>query len=344
MNKLIVWGTASFLLLAACAPSAGTVNDHAAIPKRLLSFPKAQYQYVADVNGQLIAFTLPGSLTVKDSYAYENDQQLSPFNPGPDLLCTAYLRYYVMGHVLPDGRLGLLKDCGSAAPRSVRSMYAYDWRAQQLTRLMTASFWTPSGGAFTWNPRMTRGVQEMGGGWTGTIFWIDADGPSPMEVEVEDRGLTWNLRDYYEGKRKGIGMAENPAWSPDGRTIAFFASTYGIRETPVPGVYMQSELYFMDPSTLRPVQMLKAIVSDGYLRWSPDSRRLVFFGCIGWQAECGLWLFDIAGKTLTLVDGGDYFDDVTWMGNTKLAAIRDVTLPGDANQIWEYSLPASVAP
>ncbi len=191
---------------------------------------------------------------------------------------------------------------------------------------------------------MTRGVQEMGDDLSGTIYWIDPHGPSPMDVEVEDKGLAWNLRDYYEGKRNGVGIAENPAWSPDGKTIAFFASNYGMRETPVPDLNVRSELYFMSPSTLRPIPVLIGIVDDGIVRWSPDSKRLVFFGCIGLQVECGLWLYDISGKILTLVDSGDYFYDATWIGNTKLAAIRDVTLPTDANQIWEYSLPSSAVP
>ncbi len=332
------------LVSVACAPGAGTVNDQTVIPKRLLSFPPAVYLSLAYVNDRLIAFTFPKPHPPAIAFAYEGGQQLFPFEPMPDPTCTRYLRYYVMGHVLPDGRLGLLKDCGGAAPGNVASVFAYDWQTQQLTRLVREDL---SGGPyheFTGNPQVTRGVQEMGSGLQGTIFWIDANGPSPMDVEIEDQGLTWNLGDYYEGKRGGVGFAESPAWSPDGKTIAFFASPYGIRETPVDRLNVQSELYFMDPSTLRPVRMLQAIANARYVRWSPDSKRVAFFGCIGWQVECGAWLYDIDGKLLTLVDSGSYFNDITWIGNTKLAAIREDTVPTEANQVWEYALPSPIVP
>jgi hypothetical protein len=245
--------------------------------------------------------------------------------------------------VLPDGRLGLLKECndGSAATYYLstnRSIFAYDWHTGELERLVAGKLTQGSNPKFyTWNPDMTLGVQETGPGYPGTIYWIRHDGMSPMDIEIENRGLKWNLRDYLEGKER-IGAARHPAWSPDGKTIAFFATIYGIREDPSPKYNVNYDLFFMDPSTLKPVPELMDVADAGKIVWSPNNEYLLFRGCIGRRLTCGLWRYRISDKTLSLIEEGESFADYIWITNDKVVAIKDIDIFSDGTEIWEYSI------
>ncbi|MBK9211161.1 MAG: PD40 domain-containing protein [Anaerolineales bacterium] len=157
-----------------------------------------------------------------------------------------------------------------------------------------------------------------------------------MDIQIEDRGLTWNLKDYLEGKER-TGAARHPAWSPDGKTIAFFATTYGIKENALPRYNVNYDLYFMDPNTLKPMQELMGVADAGKIVWSPNNQYLLFRGCIGRKLICGLWRYKIIDKTLSLIKEGE-FADYIWITNEKIVAAKYIELPNNDGQIWEYSI------
>jgi len=337
-----------FLLMAllilttfvSCSPASNPMDKQFIIKPQLLSFPAGSYYSIVYIDGRLVAFAIDPNKPISDeiSFAYEGDSALHPFNLEKDAACVRYTRYYVRGGTLPDGRLGLVKECGGESLMDTNSIFAYDWKTGTLEQLVKGALpkgWSPKN--YTWNPQMTRGVQEMVGSYQGTIYWLSPDEISPMDIELKDQGLKWNLKDYYEGKDR-IGSARFPAWSPDGITIAFFASIYGIREEPVPKMNVKYELYLMSASELKPTQVVQSIANAFQLRWSPDDQRLLFSGCMGFQLQCALWLYSLDSKSLTLVAKGD-FRDFTWVTNTKVVAIKNIgeTSFSD-NQIWEYSL------
>jgi hypothetical protein len=319
-----------------CLPNSGQLNNDFSVKSRLLLFPTASYDSIILINGRLIAFAedpnKPRSESI--SFAYEGDANLTPFNPQIDKECQNYTIYYI-NDLLPDGHLGLLKECRKQSG-AVRSIYAYDWGKATLSQLVPGELpQGPSPKNFTWNSEMTKGVQEMGNGLEGTIYWISPEGVSPMDIEIENQGLKWNLKDYLEGKDR-VGSATDPAWSPDGKTIAFFASAYGIREEPLPKMNVKHGLYLMDVSTLMPVQVLPNFVDAFQLRWSPDSKQLLFNGCMGFQLKCGLWLYNLGRKSLNLVDVG-HFQNFTWITNNKIVAAKDIEeISFKDNQIIEY--------
>lgn len=329
-----------YALLSSCFQADQTVIVTKPIAGQPLSFPPAFYSSVAYIDGRLIGFAFDNKKDPVDrvSYAYEKELGLHSFNPQRIEYCDRFIGYAVKG-TLPDGRIGFL-GCGESAG-SNWSIFALNWQTGEVEQLVNGQL-PPAYSAkdFTWNPQMTRGVQEMVDGAQGTIYWISPAGVSPMDIEIEDQGLKWNLKDYYENRNeigKGVGLALSPAWSSDGKTIAFFASTYGVQEEPRLTENIQYGLYFMDPVKLEPLQVLQRITNAYRLRWSPDSEYLLFGGCIGLRLKCGLWLYSLQSKALTLVAEGE-FEDFIWIGNEKVVAIRNITLPYENNEIWEYSI------
>ncbi len=219
---------------------------------------------------------------------------------------------------------------------TTRAIFAYDWHSEELQQLVARKipFWGPKD--FTWNPDMTLGVQETTGSYRGTIYWITPDNISPMDIEIESRGLKWNLKDYLDGKEQ-TGLVVAPSWSLDGKIIAFFASTYGILEKPRPKFNVNYDLFFMDAHTLKPELELMDVADAGDIVWSPDNEYLLFRGCIGRRLTCGLWRYRISDKKLSLIKEGD-FADYIWITNEKIVAAKNIELPYNDNEIWEYSI------
>ncbi|MEP7136202.1 MAG: hypothetical protein ABI904_14845 [Chloroflexota bacterium] len=333
--------TAMLLILVTSCASDNKLTS-LSVTERLLSFPPGYYDSVVYIDNRLIGFAvnIDAPIEEQNSFAYEGDKEKTLFNPEIDPKCVRYSSFQVMS-LLPDGRLGLLKECadnsGTTYLSTNRSIYAYDWQTKELKRLVAGELthgFRPK--FYTWNPDMTLGIQETNAGYQGTIYWITPDGISPMDIEIEDRGLTWNLKDFLDEKER-TGFVRDPAWSPDGKTIAFFASTYGIREEPLPKYNVNYDLFFMSPSKLKPVSELMDIADADRIIWSPNNEYLLFRGCVGRPLTCGLWRYKINDKTLSLVKEGD-FADYIWITNEKIIATKNIESPFNDNQIWEYSI------
>lgn len=332
------------LILAATISCASQGWTELSVTERKMAYPPEKYKHVVYIDNKVIGFIDDDiQITGKDQpgFSYEGDPTMTPFNPAQDSKCIISLAFYVVG-VLPDGRLGLLKECNDDSASTYflstnRSIFAYDWHTGELERLVTGKLTQGSRPKFfTWNPEMTLGIQETTGSYRATLYWIDRDGMFPMDIQIEDRGLNWNLKDYLEGEER-TGIAVAPAWSPDGKTIAFFVSTYGILEEPKPKFNVNYDLFFMDPTTLKPEPELMNIADAGKIIWSPSNEYLLFSGCVGNKLTCGLWRYRISDQTLSLIKEG-LFADYTWITNDKVAAIKYTDDTYNANEIWEYSI------
>src|SRR5882762_6732413 len=116
----------------------------------------------------------------------------------------------------------------------------------------------------------------------------------------------------------------NPAWSPDGKSIAFLSDKTG-----------EYELY------TRPQMGGEAtrITTDGGVyrygpAWSPDSKKLLY-----WDKTNKLWYVGVDDKKPVLVDKGDYgaIGDATWSPDSRWLTYSKPHRRG-ANDVFLYSL------
>ncbi len=122
-------------------------------------------------------------------------------------------------------------------------------------------------------------------------------------------------------------MERTPAWSPDGKSIAYFSDEAGEYALHIKGQNGEGETkklalagksaYYFDP------------------KWSPDSKRLAFN-----DNQLNIWEVEIASGKLTHVDT-DYFHelqrDFNWSGDSKWITFAR-TLPNRLHAIFVYSL------
>ncbi|MGH2536807.1 MAG: TolB family protein [Candidatus Promineifilaceae bacterium] len=265
---------------------------------------------------------------------------------------------YLAPEVLPDGRLGLVKDCVSLRPQEPpaiggheRYLVAYDWQSQTVEQIVAGPLPTTQAAAFSWNPDMTRGVQALAG-LLGTLYWLTPAGYEPMEVTVGEGARSWSLAENLrillspdadvQLHKRDVGIADNPSWSPDGGTIAFFASTAAINRSGPSRGDGEYHLYLMDPVELRPEPALGKVYYPSFLAWSPDSRWLAFLGRAGALRASGLWLFNPEDNELELIEAGEILD-ATWSPDgTQLAVTRCGATGCENAEVFRYDVSALV--
>jgi hypothetical protein len=267
-------------------------------------------EYVIWQNGNITSLTLPG-----------------------DPLCQTGT-YYKRPGMLPDGRLGFVKLCVKWLDRPVGqreeyTLVAFDLGTGEVEQIMTEPIYGETRlGNFTWNPDMTKGIMQEGS-LDGTFYWVTPDGPEPMDVTITEGRRSWSFADtvtlWFSSEIDStldipIGMADEPAWSPDGQKIAFMAASLkvmdyeGISRARVP-----FNMYLMNSETLEPVKVLENIASPNLLKWSPESDWLLLDGCMGWIQKCGLWVFEPETERLEFVASGDFWG-ADWVSSEEIVS------------------------
>lgn len=292
-------------------------------------------------DGVLVALQDEDVRPLRQPYALEEDRQLRYLDLEQDSKCEQITQYRYPTQ-LPDGRLGWIKWCVTDNVLTHTShMVAYDWktdRLEQIVRNPLKHF--DISGCFSWNPEMTKGIQAVSNGLTGTLNWLTRVGPEPVHITLQDGKRVWDLsKDFEEnGSREG-GLISCPSWSPKGHVIAVFASLDAMGVKGIARLDKPSQLFLVFPETGETEVLLSDVYLPEFLEWSPDGKRLAFVGALANKLG-GVWIFDMRTKSLLLIAKGGYIKDLSWSPDSqKLAAIWCDAIECNQSEIRQYSVP-----
>jgi hypothetical protein len=193
---------------------------------------------------------------------------------------------------LPDGRLGFVYDCTIREPswKSYYSLYAWNADAGNYEQLLVYPRYFRATN-FTVSPLTGEIVQERGGVTDiyPELYLTDIDGSWSQFVPEFFRAVT-------------------PAWSADGRQLAFLANEVGPRErfsifTGLVGLNnildYPWDLYLADEQLGDFRIILSGIQHPRLLRWSPDGKWLAFSG--RFSQESGIFAFNPETRQLVRI-------------------------------------------
>ncbi len=157
--------------------------------------------------------------------------------------------------------------------------------------------------------------------------------PSGARVVAEARGDIFTLpveKGDIRNLTKTPGSAErDPAWSPDGKSIAYFSDASG-----------EYQLYIRDQDGLKPPTVIDLGPNPSFFyspHWSPDSKRIAFT-----DKHLRIWYVDAAGGTPVKIDsalrgGFGAGIQLSWSPDSQwLAYTRD--LESELHAVFLYSL------
>jgi tricorn protease len=162
--------------------------------------------------------------------------------------------------------------------------------------------------------------------------------PTGVRVVVEAHGDIFTLP-VEKGDTRNLtrtpGSAErDPAWSPDGKSVAYFSDASG-----------EYQLYIRDQDGLAPPKVIDLGPNPSYFygpRWSPDSKHIAFS-----DKHLHLWYIDVAGGKPVLVATGlrgsfGSSTEMSWSPDSQwIAYTRD--LENQLHAVFFYSLSTKVS-
>lgn len=127
----------------------------------------------------------------------------------------------------------------------------------------------------------------------------------------------------------GAAAERNPAWSPDGKWIAYFSDASGEQE-----LYLQAAPGGTAQPVARHITIEKKSALYSEFQWSPDSTKLVFS-----DSHLALWCYDLARNVARRIDTAKHTDgdfalqpawspDSRWLAYSKFGfnRVRSITL------------------
>ena len=299
--------------------------------------------FVADENGGVTGYYVENddhfySLDLPPFVARLDCNDVNDFNTGTN---------YTHPSFLPDGRLGLINSCISRGdPPGLKRHYmiAYDFQTRETKLLVNEPLPNYLTNAFSWNPNMTLGLAQIYGGLDGTIYWVSPEYVAPVDFAISDEKSSFlpskDFPHFSDSNEQGIVFS--PAWSPDGKTIAFFVTLDAIGRKGFSRSDGEYKIFFMDPIEQKPYAVVGNIYDPFRLTWSPDSKWLAFVGYYGILKTEGIWVYSVESGKIYPVVSGD-FSRIAWSpdGNKIAATICEPNHPNllcNRYEIWEYDV------
>jgi TolB protein len=140
-----------------------------------------------------------------------------------------------------------------------------------------------------WNPRTNS-----------QIAWISGRTGLPQLYIMDTDGT--NVQRMTDG-----GYATSPSWSPNGQFLAFaWDRKYG------PGAPGGQDIYVMEVSTRKWIQLTHDAGRCDFPSWSPDGRHIVFESVSGKNSAIWTMLADGTGRHKLTSSGGDSMPNWSW--------------------------------
>lgn len=293
---------------------------------RKLNFPAAVYWRVGWLDNQLVAFVDSTSNdystpTNEIRYAAEGDVSVSSFLIDENAVCKYPPRYYVQS-VIDGDTVQIEKSC-FGDPKAVVTLLMYNWKDHSIEKQIGP---VPLGSTLVfWNPDQTYGIVYSDDGFAkSTLYEMTKDGFGPLDVKIDDEGRSWNFKDFYPDFpdiQQTTGDIGRAGWSPDGKTIAFFASPDSVGKTGFERMGARYKIYIMDAATKTINPILDNIYYPYSIIWSPDAKHLAFMGHYR-DSSSGVWLYSFTDSTVRKIDLGDFVDILWSEDSSSLIAIK----------------------
>ena len=216
---------------------------------------------------------------------------------------------------LPDGSLGFMFHCQGKG----YSLYVFEPDTGKIVKKQTYLGFIAK--SFSFSPDMSKLVQENGdnGGLGEKLLLVSSDN---------------TLRELLPGFQR----ARSPAWSPNGKVIAF-AGTKDRKENEGTNSWQDTEslfyypwdIYLIDTDGSNPRILLPLVGTIYGLKWSPTNPNLLLFGGNSFGNVPGVWLLNVTNMTVMRVwDKNSNFD---WSPTGSQIVLLDDTV-----DIWWRSV------
>jgi hypothetical protein len=171
-------------------------------------------------------------------------------------------------------------------------MMVYDWETGE-TRPLVKGLVGENPNQYTWDPTLQRGLFSHSSHICARIRGLNRDGVADFPITITHGGVPVRvdgpLTAEPGGDCGGEIRSDLPDWSPDGETIAFFASPQSLAKSGFSRLDQPWNLYLVSAASGGPARrVVQDVVEPHELRWSPDGRWLAYVTA---GEDGGGWLY-----------------------------------------------------